>query len=209
MVLALERLKKIRHLDPGLWRAAVEAGVVTADLRRRARENGLFYPPDPGSAEQSQIGGNIATNAGGPHAFKYGVTGAWITGLEFVLAPGELVRVGGPLRKDVAGYDLKSLMIGSEGTLGIVTAAWVKMIPAPEAALPLAALYTGQRDGLCRDRGGAWQRHRPRGARVSRCRSGAGDARRVPDRDPRRRRVHGDRGRRRDARGGGQGPSTS
>ena len=141
VVVSLERLRKVRHLDPGLWRAAVEAGVVTADLRRRARENGLFFPPDPGSAEQSQLGGNIATNAGGPHAFKYGVTGAWITGLEFVLAPGELVRVGGPIRKDVAGYDLKSLMIGSEGTLGIVTAAWVKMIPAPEAALPLAALY--------------------------------------------------------------------
>ena len=141
VVLSLENLKKIRHLDPGLWRAAVEAGVVTADLRRRARENGLLYPPDPGSHEQSHIGGNIATNAGGPHAFKYGVTGAWITGLEFVLAPGELVRVGGPVRKDVAGYDLKSLMIGSEGTLGIVTAAWIKMIPAPEAALPLAAFY--------------------------------------------------------------------
>ncbi len=180
MVLALERLKKIRHLDPGLWRAAVEAGVITADLRRRARENGLLYPPDPGSAEQSQIGGNIATNAGGPHAFKYGVTGAWVTGLEFVLAPGELVRVGGPLRKDVAGYDLKSLMIGSEGTLGIVTAAWVKMIPAPEAALPLAALYPDSADRLCRDRGGARQRHRRRGDRVPRRGSGAGDARRVP-----------------------------
>jgi glycolate dehydrogenase FAD-linked subunit len=141
VVLSLERLRKTRHLDPELWRAAVEAGVITADLRRRARENGLFYPPDPGSAEQSQLGGNIATNAGGPHAFKYGVTGAWITGLEVVLAPGELVRIGGPLRKDVAGYDIKSLMIGSEGTLGVVTAAWVKLIPAPEAALPLAALY--------------------------------------------------------------------
>ena len=134
VVLSLERLRKTRHLDPEFWRAAVEAGVVTADLRRRARENGLFFPPDPGSAEQSQLGGNIATNAGGPHAFKYGVTGAWITGLEVVLAPGELVRIGGPLRKDVAGYDLKSLMIGSEGTLGVVTAAWVKLIPAPEAA---------------------------------------------------------------------------
>jgi len=141
VVLSLERLTKVRHLDPGLWRAAVEAGMVTSDLRRRARENGLFYPPDPGSAEQSQLGGNIATNAGGPHAFKYGVTGAWVTGLEFVLAPGELVRVGGPIRKDVAGYDLKSLMIGSEGTLGVVTAAWIKLIPAPEASLPLAALY--------------------------------------------------------------------
>jgi glycolate oxidase subunit GlcD len=141
VVLSLERLSKLRHLDPGFWRAAAEAGMITADLRRRARENGLFFPPDPGSAEQSQLGGNIATNAGGPHAFKYGVTGAWITGLEVVLAPGELVRLGGPIRKDVAGYDIKSLLIGSEGTLGVVTAAWVKLIPAPEAALPLAAVY--------------------------------------------------------------------
>ena len=121
--------------------------MITADLRRRARENGLFYPPDPGSAEQSQLGGNIATNAGGPHAFKYGVTGAWITGLEVVLAPGELIRIGGPIRKDVAGYDLKSLLIGSEGTLGIVTAAWVKLIPAPEATLPLAAVYEDTQTG--------------------------------------------------------------
>jgi glycolate oxidase subunit GlcD len=141
VVLSLERLTKVRHLDPGLWRAAIEAGAITADVRRRARENGLFYPPDPGSSEQSQLGGNIATNAGGPHAFKYGVTGAWITGLEVVLAPGELVRIGGPIRKDVAGYDLKSLLIGSEGTLGVVTAAWIRLIPAPEASLPLAAFY--------------------------------------------------------------------
>ena len=147
VVLSLERLTKVRHLDPGLWRAAVEAGVITADVRRRARENGLFFPPIPAPSEQSQLGGNIATNAGGPHAFKYGVTGAWITGLEFVLAPGELVRVGGPIRKDVAGYDLKSLMIGSEGTLGVVTAAWIKLIPAPEASLPLAALYQDANDG--------------------------------------------------------------
>ena len=96
---------------------------------------------DPGAAEQSQIGGNIATNAGGPHAFKYGVTGAWVTGLEAIVAPGELIEVGGPLRKDVAGYDLKSLLIGSEGTLGIVTAAWLRLIPAPEATLPVAACY--------------------------------------------------------------------
>ncbi len=70
-------------------------------MARRARESGLYYPPDPGAAEQSQIGGNIATNAGGPHTFKYGVTGTWVTGLELVLAPGELVAVGGPVRKDV------------------------------------------------------------------------------------------------------------
>jgi glycolate oxidase subunit GlcD len=147
VVLSLERINKLRQLDPGFWRAHAEAGMITADLRRHARENGLFFPPDPGSAEQSQLGGNIATNAGGPHAFKYGVTGAWISGLEVVLAPGELVAVGGPIRKDVAGYDLKSLLVGSEGTLGIVTAAWVKLIPAPEATLPLAAVYADTQAG--------------------------------------------------------------
>lgn len=147
VVLSLERLRNVRQLDPGLWRAHVESGLTTADLRRRARENGLLFPPDPGSAEQSQIGGNIATNAGGPHAFKYGVTGAWISGIEAVLAPGQKVTVGGPIRKDVAGYDLKSLLIGSEGTLGIVTAAWVKLIPAPEAALPLSAFYPDTNTG--------------------------------------------------------------
>src|SRR5262245_53169514 len=133
VVISLERLTAVRRFDPLLWRIHVEAGMRTADVRRLARENGLFFPPDPGAAEQSQIGGNIATNAGGPHAFKYGVTGASVTGLEAVLAPGELVAVGGPVRKDVGGFDLKSLLIGSEGTLGIITSAWLKLLPAPEA----------------------------------------------------------------------------
>jgi FAD/FMN-containing dehydrogenase len=110
-------------------------------VRRLARESGLVFPPDPGAAEQSQIGGNIATNAGGPHAFKYGVTGAWVLGLEAVVPPGELVTVGGPIRKDVAGYDLKGLLIGSEGTLAVITAAWLRLLPAPEASLPVAAFY--------------------------------------------------------------------
>jgi FAD/FMN-containing dehydrogenase len=112
-----------------------------------ARENGLLFPVDPGAAEQSQIGGNVATNAGGPHAFKYGVTGAWVTGLEAVVPPGEIVRVGGFVRKDVAGYDLKSLLIGSEGTLGVITAVSLRFIPAPEAALPLIAAYSDERAG--------------------------------------------------------------
>ncbi len=147
VVLGLERLRRLRAFEPLLWRISVEAGMPTAELHRRAREGGLLFPPDPGAAEQSQVGGNIATNAGGPHAFKYGPTGAWVTGLEFVLAPGELVTVGGPIRKDAAGYDLKSLMVGSEGTLGVVTAAWLRLIPAPEAALPVIALYPDARAG--------------------------------------------------------------
>jgi glycolate oxidase subunit GlcD len=142
VVVALDRLDRIRSFDPGLWRMEAEAGVSTGTIARRARENGLFFPVDPGAAEQSQIGGNVATNAGGPHCFKYGVTRAWLTGLEVVLAHGELVRVGGPTRKDVAGYDLVGLLCGSEGTLGIVTSAWLRLIPAPAAdPVPVAAAY--------------------------------------------------------------------
>jgi glycolate oxidase subunit GlcD len=143
VVLSLERMAAVRSFQPLVWRIEVEAGLRTADLRRIVRESGLFFAPDPGAAEQSHIGGNIATNAGGPHAFKYGVTGAWVMGLEVVLAPGELVRVGGPLRKDVAGYDLKRLLIGSEGTLGVITAAWLRLVPAPEVSLPVVGFYDG------------------------------------------------------------------
>jgi glycolate oxidase subunit GlcD len=141
VVVALDRMTRVRSFDPLLWRMHVEAGLRTSDVRRLARENGLLFPPDPGAAEQSQIGGNIATNAGGPHAFKYGVTGRWVTGLEAVVPPGELIAVGGPVRKDVAGYDLGSLLIGSEGTLGIISAAWLRLVPAPEAAAPVVGLY--------------------------------------------------------------------
>src|SRR5438105_3687528 len=121
VVLALERMRRIRSFEPLLWRIELEPGVTTLQVRRLARENGLMFAPDPGASEQSQIGGNVATNAGGPHAFKYGVTGRWVTGLEAVVAPGEVITTGGSVRKDVAGYDLKSLLIGSEGTLGVVT----------------------------------------------------------------------------------------
>jgi glycolate oxidase subunit GlcD len=141
VVCGLERLGRVIAFEPERWRAHVEAGVTTGTIHRLARENGLMFPPDPGAAEQSQIGGNIATDAGGPHALKYGATGAWVTGLEVAIAPGELIRVGGPATKDVAGYDLLHLLVGSEGTLGLVTAAWLRMIPAPEVALPVVAFY--------------------------------------------------------------------
>lgn len=148
VVLATERLAGPPIFTPERWRAEVPAGVRTADLRERARRHGLAFPPDPGAAEQSMIGGNIATNAGGPHTFKYGVTGRWVSGLEVVLAPGELVRIGGPVTKDVAGYDLKSLLVGSEGTLGVITGAWLRLIPAPEAALPVLATYPSVSAGV-------------------------------------------------------------
>jgi glycolate dehydrogenase FAD-linked subunit len=141
VVIGLDRLARVRQFDPLLWRLHVEAGVKTGSVHSLARDHGLQFAPDPGAAEQSQIGGNIATNAAGPHAYKYGATGTWVTGLEAVVPPGDVIAVGGPIRKDVAGYDLKSLLIGSEGTLGIVTAAWLRLIPAPEVTLPVAAFH--------------------------------------------------------------------
>lgn len=141
VVIGTERLHRIRALDGPQWRMEAEAGVTTATVKRRAREEGLLFPPDPGAAESSHLGGNLAANAGGPHAFKYGVTRAWVTGIEAVVPPGDLVTVGGPVRKDVAGYDLVSLLVGSEGTLGLITAAWLKLTPAPEAAFPVAAVH--------------------------------------------------------------------
>jgi glycolate dehydrogenase FAD-linked subunit len=147
VVLSLERLRRVRALEPGLWRMLPEAGVTTRHVQRLARENGLLFGPDPGGAEQSQIGGNVATNAGGPHALKYGVTGAWVTGLEAVLAPGELVGIGGWIRKDVAGYDIKDLLIGSEGTLGVITAVRLRLLPAPEAAFATVVFLRDREHG--------------------------------------------------------------
>ena len=143
VVIALERLTALRSFDPLLWRMEVEAGVRTTDVRRIARDGGLLFAPDPGAAEQSQIGGNVATNAGGPHAYKYGVTGAWVSGVEAVVAPGEVVRFGGPTRKDVASYDLTSLLVGSEGTLGVITSVWLRLTPAPEAVWPVVGFFDG------------------------------------------------------------------
>jgi glycolate oxidase subunit GlcD len=147
VVVSLERLRRVRELEPGLWRIYPEAGVSTRDVQRLARENGLMFAPDPGAAEQSQIGGNVATNAGGPHALKYGVTGAWVSGLEVVVAPGELIELGGWIGKDVAGYDLKRLLIGSEGTLGVITAVRLRLLPAPETAIALVVFLRTCEEG--------------------------------------------------------------
>ncbi len=147
VVVSLAKLNEIREVTPEAWRLSVGAGVTTATVRRLARENGLFFPPDPGAAEQSHIGGNVATNAGGPHAFKYGNTGAWVTGIEAVVPPGRVVRIGGDQRKDVGGYDIKSLLVGSEGTLGIITAVTLRLTPAPEELLPIVCFFTDAETG--------------------------------------------------------------
>jgi glycolate oxidase subunit GlcD len=147
LVMALERMSAVRQFDPHLWRIEVEAGLRTADLQRLARTNGLLFAPDPGASEQSQIGGNIATNAGGPHSYKYGTTRRWVSGIEAVLANGDPIKLGGWARKDIAGYDLLGLLVGSEGTLAVITAAWLKLLPAPEVVLPLVAIYPDCRSG--------------------------------------------------------------
>jgi glycolate dehydrogenase FAD-linked subunit len=149
VVLSTELLTRTRSLDPIHWCAQVEAGVTTRRLQTLARENGLYFPVDPGAAEQSHVGGNVATNAGGPHAFKYGVMRAWVTGLEVIFAPGgQVTKLGSSVRKDVAGYDLVSLLAGSEGTLGVITAVDVRMIPAVAARYPVVAFFSSLEAGV-------------------------------------------------------------
>lgn len=133
LVLSLERMSSILEIDAANFVAVVEPGVVTQTLQEAVEEKGLFYPPDPASRGSCMIGGNIAENAGGPHAAKYGVTGKWVLGLEVVFADGSVAATGGKTRKDVAGYDLTSLLVGSEGTLAIVTKAWLRLIAKPAA----------------------------------------------------------------------------
>ncbi len=121
--------------------ATVQPGVVTHNLQRKAEKVGLFYPPDPSSLKYSTIGGNIAENAGGPRCLKYGVTREYVLGLRTVVKEGKLLTTGNPVIKDVAGYDLTKLLVGSEGTLGLITAATLKLIPRPPARATILALF--------------------------------------------------------------------
>jgi glycolate oxidase len=132
IALATTRMNRILEIDKQNATARVEAGVVTADLQAAAEQQELFYPPDPSSNRHSTIGGNIACNAGGPRCLKYGVTGDYVLGLTVVLADGRVMQTGSKCIKDVVGYDLKALFTGSEGTLGIITKALLRLIAPPK-----------------------------------------------------------------------------
>jgi glycolate oxidase len=148
LLLSMVRMDRILEIDEVDQVAVVEPGVINADLSRAVAAVGLFYPPDPSSWEMSTIGGNLATNAGGLCCVKYGVTADFVRGLEVVLADGEVVRVGRRTAKGVAGLDLTRLLVGSEGTLGVITQATLALRPAPEPALTMAAVFAKAGDAM-------------------------------------------------------------
>jgi glycolate oxidase len=148
LLLSLTRMDAVLDVDAVDQVVVVQPGVTNAALSRVVAEAGLFYPPDPSSWESSTIGGNVATNAGGLCCVKYGVTGDFVRGLEVVLADGEVIRTGRRTAKGVAGYDLTRLLVGSEGTLGVITEVTLGLRPAPDAALTAAATFPSSAQAL-------------------------------------------------------------
>lgn len=141
IVLCLVRMDKILELDRANLTMLVEAGVTTLKVSETAEAAGLFYPPDPGSMKISTIGGNVAENSGGLRGLKYGVTRNYVMGMEVILPDGELVWTGNKCVKDVAGYSMRDVFIGSEGTLGVITKVLLKLIPKPAAKKTLVATF--------------------------------------------------------------------
>ncbi|MFL6515099.1 MAG: FAD-binding oxidoreductase [Chthoniobacterales bacterium] len=141
IALSLRHMNRIREIHFADAIAVVEPGVITSTLKAAAREQKLFYPPDPASMDNCTIGGNIATNAGGPRCLKYGVTRHYVLGLEVVLANGEILRTGGRVHKNKTGFDLIGLFVGSEGMLGIVTEATLSLLPLPPARATLSVSF--------------------------------------------------------------------
>src|SRR5437870_8531370 len=141
IVLSLMQMNQIKEINFVDAIALVEPGVITSELKRAARSKKLFYPPDPASFEHCTIGGNVATNAGGPRCLKYGVTRNYITGLEVVLANGDLLRTGGRVHKNKTCFDLIGLFVGSEGLLGVVTEITIRLLPLPPARATLSAAF--------------------------------------------------------------------
>jgi glycolate oxidase len=145
IVLATHALARIKEIDRANLVAVVEPGVVTGELHAAVEAEGLFYAPDPNSLESCMVGGNLAENAGGPRAFKYGVTRDWVLGLEACLMGGRLVRTGKRTVKGVTGYDVTALLVGSEGTLAVFTEATLRLVPKPPAIATALALYSDVR----------------------------------------------------------------
>ncbi len=141
IALSLARMTRIKEINAADAVAVVEPGVITGVLQAQARAQRLFYPPDPASLKECSIGGNIATNAGGPRCLKYGVTRNYVLGLEVVLANGDVLRTGGRTHKNKTGFDLIGMFVGSEGLLGIVTEATLRLLPLPPARASLSASF--------------------------------------------------------------------
>jgi glycolate oxidase len=142
LVLVMTRFSRILTIDTDNLVAEAEPGVVTGHFQEVVEEKGLFYPPDPSSAPFSTLGGNVAECAGGPRALKYGVTRDYVLGLEVVLPTGEIIRTGVRTAKGVVGYDLTRLMVGSEGTLGIITKILLRLLPLPETVRTVSAVFS-------------------------------------------------------------------
>ncbi|MEY2565069.1 MAG: glycolate oxidase [Verrucomicrobiota bacterium] len=144
--LSLARMNRIKKISFADAVAVVEPGVITADLQAKAREQQLFYPPDPASKNDCSIGGNVATNAGGPRCLKYGVTRNYVVGIEVVLANGEILRLGGSVHKNKTGFNLIGLFVGSEGMLGVVTEITLRLLPLPPARATLSAAFASMKE---------------------------------------------------------------
>lgn len=147
IVLDFSLMNHILEIDEETFTATVEPGVILEDFQAVVEEKGLFYPPDPGE-KRASIGGNISTNAGGMRAVKYGVTRDYVMGLELVLADGTVILAGSKNRKDTSGLDLKEIVIGSEGTLAVITKCILKLIPKPEASLSVLVSYDSLKSGI-------------------------------------------------------------
>ncbi len=141
IVLSVEKMTRILEIDRDNLMVTVEPGVITGDIHRAVEAEGLFYPPDPASLDSCSIGGNVAECAGGPRAVKYGVTKDYVCGLEVVLPSGDVITTGGKLVKNVTGYNLVQLLVGSEGTLGVVTKIVLRLLPLPKVQVDLLVPY--------------------------------------------------------------------
>ena len=141
IVLAMEKMNRILEIDQKNLMVTVEPGVFTGDIHRAVEAEGLFYPPDPASQDSCTIGGNLAEGAGGPRAVKYGVTKDYVCGLEAVLPSGEVIQCGGKLVKNVTGYNLTQLLVGSEGTLAVITKIILRLLPQPKVQVDLLVPY--------------------------------------------------------------------